>query len=210
MNRHPSGIAAIAIAACVALVQTAAARDIFILGRKLIVKDTNRTSKLVFVSKDGQIEVPDPAEGPDVVGASITVLNPLTGKIGTLPLPAEGWKVNRSGTTYKYNDGLVKALFRNRRILKVKVKNTMITIDDDSQGTLGIIFTVGTDRYCAIFDPFSIRRDKPCKFVAKKAAAPVVCPSPVGSPSGAFVARRGPAVSPDPGAYPRLGSLGRT
>ena len=173
------------------VVEGAWARDVFILGTKLVVKDTGRSSKLVFKSKDGQVEVPDPAQGPDQVGATLDVVNPLTDRVGTLTLPASGWKVNRSGTTYKYRDGLVKVLFRNRRILKIKVKNTVIDISADSQGTLGIIFTVGPDRYCAIFDPFSIRRDRPCKFVAKKAAAPVVCPGDVGSPSGAFVAGRG-------------------
>jgi hypothetical protein len=180
--------AASAFLAVAVLATSASATDFLILGKKLVVKDTKNNSKMVFKSKDDQIDVPDPALGPDQVGASLTLLNPITGVSGTLPLPAAGWKTNRSGTTYRYNDGLAKVLFRNRRQLKVKVKNTIISIRDDSQGTLGFILTVGTDRYCALFDPFSVRRDQPCKFIAKNAAAPVVCPSAGGSPSGAFVA----------------------
>jgi len=174
-------------AALVAFAMSAAAVDVPVLGTKLVLKDTGRSSKLVFRSIDPLIEVPDPAQGPDQVGATLTILNPLTGTTGTLALPAEGWSTNRSGTTYRYADGLVKVQFRNRRHLKVKVKNTVIPIRDESQGTLGVRFEIGAQVYCAIFDPFSVRRDQPCKFIAKRAAAPVTCPSVTGSPSGAFV-----------------------
>jgi len=171
----------------VALGAPAKALDVPILGTKLVVKDTGRASKLVFRSKDPLIEVPDPAAGPDRVGAQLTILNPITGVSNTLNLSIDGWSTNRSGTTYRYKDALVKAQLRNRRHLKIKVKNTVIPIRDESQGTLGLRLEIGEIVYCAIFDPFSIRRDKPCVFIAKRAAAPVTCPSVTGSPSGAFV-----------------------
>jgi len=199
------------VVACMAVSVTVEAADVPILGTKLVVKDTRRASKLVFKSKDPLLEVPGFDQGPDTLGATLTILNPTTGKSGTLNLGVAGWRVNRSGTTYKYNDGLVKVLLRNRRVLKIKVRNTVISVRDESQGTLGVLFEVGPQRYCALFDPFSIRRDQPCKFVAKRAAAPVTCPSTGGSPSGAFVTGRGfylpvPTGSQDPGVMVRPGS----
>lgn len=175
------GGVAMAIAS-VAVATSAGAIDVPILGTKLVVKDTGRSAKLVFKSVDPLLEVPDPLEGPDRLGATLTILNPTNGKVGSLSLPAAGWRANRSGTTYKYRDALVRVLLRNRRQLKVKVRSTVIDIRDDSQGTLAVHFEVGARRYCALFDPFSVRRDRPCKFVAKRAAAPVVC-SPVAAVS---------------------------
>jgi len=200
--------------ACMAVGVPVRAADVPILGTKLLIKDTGRASKLVFRSKDQSIELPDPAEGPDRVGAVLTVLNPTTGTSGTLALGAAGWRVRRNGTLYKYNDGLVKVLLRNGRQLKIRVRNTVIGIKDPSQGTLAVLFEVGTLRYCALFDASSVRRDRPCKFVAKRAAAPLACPSAVASPSGAFLPGRGshlliPAGSPGPDALVRSGPLER-
>jgi hypothetical protein len=93
-------------------------------------------------------------------------------------------------------------------------RNTVIGIKDPSQGALAVLFEVGTLRYCALFGASSVRRDRPCKFVAKRAAAPLECPSAVASPSGAFLPGRGsplliPAGSPHPAVLARPGPIER-
>jgi hypothetical protein len=160
--------------------------DRTILGTKLILNDKGNRSRLGFVSKDDLLEVPAGAGAPDVVGATLTVRNPVTGRSGTALLPAAFWRLNRSGTTFNYADGAIKVKFRNRRLLKIKAQSTIIALAGEPQGEMSIVLQIGDERYCALFDPFSVRKDKPCVFKAKRAAAPLECPGGA-SPSGAFV-----------------------
>jgi hypothetical protein len=76
--------------------------DRTILGTKLILNDKANRSRLVLVSKDDLLEVPAGAGAPDVVGATLTVRNPVTGRSGTAVLPAAFWQLNRRGTTFDY------------------------------------------------------------------------------------------------------------
>jgi hypothetical protein len=178
----------ILVATIVCLVATSGlAVDRTILGTKLILNDKGNRSKLVFVSKDDLLEVPTGDQSPDVVGATLTVRNPVTGRSGTTVLPAVFWRLNRSGTTFKYDDGTIKVKFRNRRLLKIKAQSTIIALLGEPQGEMSLVLEIGDERYCALFDPFSVRKDKPCLFKAKRAAAPLECPGGAASPSGAFV-----------------------
>jgi hypothetical protein len=161
--------------------------DRTILGTKLILNDKGNRSRLVFVSKDDLLEVPAGEEAPDVVGATLTVRNPVTGRSGTAVLPAAFWRLNRSGTTFNYDDGTIKVKFRDRRLLKIKAQSTIIALAGEPQGEMSLVLRIGDERYCALFDPSSVRKDKPCVFKAKRAAAPLECPDGAASPSGAFV-----------------------
>src|SRR5262249_25689828 len=62
------------------------------------------------------------------------------------------------------------------RILKVSGRRTGITLDEASQGTLDVVLTSGSIRYCAAFGPGSVKRDEQGRFIASNAAAPGSCP----------------------------------
>src|SRR2546422_509158 len=62
--------------------------------------------------------------------------------------------------------------------LLLKSANGRETLNEATQGTLDVVLTSGTIRYCAAFGPGSVKRDQPGRFIAHKAPAPGSCPGP--------------------------------
>lgn len=172
----------------------ALALDQLITGKKLLVKDTGRKSIFNFQSLDGAILAPSGPDAPTVVGARLQVVNPLTGENRTFEMPAARWRSDRTGTKFTYRDRkqqtgpIVQAIIKNGRFLKVKMKATGITLDEPAQTALSVVFVSGRNRYCTLFPADSIRRDEPCRFLARLSARATQCPDEaISSVTGAFL-----------------------
>ena len=179
MNGSPRTIALV-VASLLLAAPAVRAADQRVPGTKLLLKSANGREILSFKS-NGPITAPAPGSGDDPtnVGATLEILNPGTMESSTFNLPSMHWTL--SGTTFRYVDsalvesGKVKIALIGR-ILKVSGKKIGITLDEASQGTLDVVLTSGTIRYCAAFGPGSVKRDQPGRFIARSAAAPGSCP----------------------------------
>jgi hypothetical protein len=163
-------------------------------GLRLTLRGGTRPRATVIM-KSSEVVAPTPgnADDPTAAGAALTIFNPDSGESGTFQLPAANWTVNSSGTMYKFKntqapDGpsAVKlALIKNARQVKVSARATGVTLDEPTQGSIGVVLDLGNGahRYCVLFGPGTVSRDQPDRFSAKKAAAPVACPSGTTPPS---------------------------
>jgi hypothetical protein len=147
-------------------------------GKRLVA----RPQRFVFVTTTA---VTAPTRGgpddPTVAGAVLQVINPTTQEYANFPLPAGSWTANGAGTTYRYRDrvGAVSSVvLRAGRRLRVKARSAGITLNETSQGSLGLNLVSGGQQYCALFGG-SILRDEPGRFIARGAPAPATCPSNV-------------------------------
>jgi hypothetical protein len=159
---------------------SAGAADHPVLGRKLVMLAGSTAQRLTFTSKD-TILAPTTggADDPTLVGASVEIYNPISDETATLSMPAPGWTVNTSGTVYRFRDVAAPArvaIVKAGRLLKVVARSTGITLDEASQGSIGVAVTIGATTYCALFDGGSIRRDQPGRFIARNALQPGSCP----------------------------------
>ena len=73
---------------------------------------------------------------------------------------------------------MCSVVLRAGRRLRVKAHSAGITLDEPSQGSLGLNLVSGGQQYCALFGG-SILRDEPGRFIARGAPAPATCPSNV-------------------------------
>jgi hypothetical protein len=148
-------------------------------GKRLVAR-TGSTERFVFVSTAA---VNAPARGgpddPTVAGAVVQIINPTTQEYGTFPLAADKWKANAAGTRYTYRDpaGPVQSVvIRAGRRMRVRSRAVGITLNEPSQGSLGVNLVSGGQQYCAVFGG-TVVRDEPGRFVARGAPAPASCPS---------------------------------
>jgi hypothetical protein len=169
-------------------------------GNKLLVKDKEaqpEKRKLVMVSKDrAGLAAPAPgaADDPTTSGAQLTLFNPTTHESDTYALPASGWEGlgNPPGSRgYKYRDTALangpckKVIWKAGSVLKALCKGAQIhyTLDEPSQGSLGIAFNAGSTRLCAVFGG-EVKRDRPAAggqtglFKAKDAPPATTCVVP--------------------------------
>jgi hypothetical protein len=165
------------------------AADQPITGAKLLLKAKGTSQKLSFSSKDRTLVGPTLGGGddPTAAGGALEVLNPVSGETATMALPASGWSANTSGTAFKYRNSAAPggpsavraAIVRGARGLKVTARGTGVTLDAPAQGQIGVVLSVGTRRYCALFGGAAVLADQPGRFTAKNAPAPGECPTAV-------------------------------
>jgi hypothetical protein len=126
-----------------------------------------------------------PAPGPDdptAVGATLKIVNPTSGESASVDLPSSSWSASSSEVQYKFKNPAAPsgpsavrvALLRNGSI-KVRAESTLISLNETSQGSLGVVLSVGSTRYCALFGG-QVTRDMAGRFDARKAPAPTSCP----------------------------------
>jgi cysteine-rich repeat protein len=175
----------LAMLTLLASVHGAVAADHLQDGLKLVLKASAAGEKLVWVSKSPALALP--ASPPTDVGATLDIVNPGSGESATLSLPAGVWAANGAGTVLKFvnkeapnGPSPVKvAVLKDAKVLKVVARATGITLDETTQGSLGVALTVGNDRYCSVFDgPLGngvVIRDQPGQFIGKHAVAPAAC-----------------------------------
>lgn len=161
-----------------------------VAGARLQVRDDplNPAKKRIsLVAKDPGITLggPGSADDPRSGGAILRLLNPASGETNTFELPASRWRaVGATVRAYRYSDpklaeGPVSAaLVRNGGVVKATVKGAGIgyTLDEPTQGALGVVVRTGdARRYCALFGG-TLRYDEPGRFLAVGAAPPLSCP----------------------------------
>jgi hypothetical protein len=129
----------------------------------------------------------DHPSAPTVSGGFLEIINAVTGEIAAFSLPAALWEgdgtpAGSRGYTYR-DTGLVagpckKIRIMNGKRLQMSCKGAQIdfSVDEPSQGGLGIKLTLGTgNRYCMFFGGL-ILHDETGRFTAKNAPAPAACP----------------------------------
>lgn len=165
--------------------------------RALVLRDPANPAKrkLVLVSKDTALPVPaaDGGADPTAVGGSITLSNPATLESISLPLPASGWSAlgKPPGTKgFRYRDRsrangpCTAVIYRPGKVFKARCAGAGIafTLDEPSQGSLGVTIEVGSKRVCVEFGG-AVKKDQPLAgrkaglFKAADAPAPAGCPA---------------------------------
>ena len=164
---------------------SAGAADQLVPGSRLGLKvdAAHAREKLSFQSK-GVFTIPTPGspDDPSQTGATLTLTNPNTNESFTFDLPSTHWTASGSGTSYRYRDsvpvetGAVRIALVAGRKLKVTGRKVGITLDEPSQGAIGVVLTTGSFRYCALFDDGSVYIDQPGRFSARRALPAAACP----------------------------------
>src|SRR5439155_1533469 len=179
--------AAIAIIALVAsLPCRARAVEQLLPGRMLTMRAAaSGSQRTLFVGRSSAIVAPTPGgpDDPTVVGATLA-LRAASGESAAFDLPASSWSVNAAGTAYKFRNPSAPAgpstvrmaLVKDHATLRVAARATGITLDEPSQGSIAVIFTSGTLRYCTSFGG-TVVRDQPGSFIARNAPPPASCRS---------------------------------
>jgi hypothetical protein len=177
---------AVALAAGFGVATSAQAADQAIAGR-LTLRQSGARQKLTFVSRDPAFLFPvfggpnDPATGSPG-GALIDLFSQNEGT-ALLAVPRgtgkPGWTHgSRRVEFYRFRNprapGSVSpvgtVVLRRGRLLEVTARATGLPLVAP-QGTVGIRFTMGTLRNCALFGGSTVRRDRPGLFVAQGASA---------------------------------------
>jgi hypothetical protein len=124
-----------------------------ISGKNISVKTGNQTS-FTFQSDDLRNDVP--AQGsaldPRLRGAVLQLFNPTTGENETFDLAAENWTYRAHKDEYRYSDGVCGQIDLQADRLKVDCVPQSFTLDEASQGSLGVSFSLTPARHlCALF-----------------------------------------------------------
>jgi hypothetical protein len=170
--------------------------DRIMTGKKLVLKDPGDPARrrVVFVSKQKSIDTtPLSALDPVANGASLHVYN-ANGSMEEVcfDLPASNWVASGDPLRpkFKYVDttgaaGPCKvAKVTPGKILKVlctgATQPITYTLDEPTQGSMGVRFESGLARYCTAFGP-SAKKDEPGRFVATDASLVNQCPPAPGT-----------------------------
>jgi len=160
------------------------AADVLVPGQKLLMKaPPGRPERLVWTVKSAGVAAPLPsaADDPTIGGASLTIVS--GGEVATFALPAGNWQRRGRHATYHFKNTLAPAapsevkvaLLRDGRLM-VRANAIGITLDEASQGSVGLVLALGSTRYCARFGG-TVKRDQPGLFQAKNAPLPTACPT---------------------------------
>src|SRR5207249_4067541 len=129
-------------------------------GKRFLLKDNQDPSRrrLRWLARDARVTLPPPvSDRPTVAGATLLLLNPTTGETASVVMPATGWTQQANGFRYKdpgtVNGAVQRALVRGGKLVKLVAKGSGIgfTLDEPSQGSLGVVLTIGGSRYCTLF-----------------------------------------------------------
>ena len=182
MTRFGAATAAVALLAMSA--GWARATDQPVPGRKLLLSDRAGRQRATFDARGPGIAAPSlqGSDDPTRFGATLRIVNPVSGESASFDLPASHWSVSASGTAYRFKNRVAPAPPSEVRIallrsggIKVSARASGISLDEPSQGTVAVVLTTGTHRYCASFGG-RVTRDVPGRFKAMSAPAPASCP----------------------------------
>src|SRR2546428_4748373 len=179
---------ATALAMALLLDGVAFATDFLHQASLLSLKSSPVRQKLRFVARVPPVR--SPSADPMRVGASLEIVNPISGEAATFDLLPAGWSTLAATGFYRFVNPAAPAgissvrfaVIRSGSSIQVVARATGITLDEPAQGTLGVILTVGSDRYCSTCNAPS--RDESGRFVANKCAVPVACVRPPSSSTG--------------------------
>ena len=164
----------------------ASAAEQLLPGRMLTMRAAaSGAQRMLFLARSTAIAAPTPGgpDDPTIVGATLA-LRAASGESAAFDLPASSWSVNAAGTAYKFRNpsapagpsAVRMALVKDHATARVAARATGITLDEPSQGSIAVIFTSGTLRFCASFGG-DVVRDQPGSFIARNAPPPASCGS---------------------------------
>jgi len=184
----PGHRAAYVVAVWLAGAGSVLALDRPIDGLKLVLRRSSGfTEKLVFVSSDPNVPFPvrgsadDPATGTPG-GALVELFSTAVPAGVMLPAPAAGWSARRVRTgsfRFLHHDApdafsaIRSIVLRQGRSIRMVGRSTGLPLSGP-QGAVGIRFTTGTLRSCALFGPGTVRLDREGVFVAQEASAAAI------------------------------------
>jgi hypothetical protein len=166
----------------------ARASDQTLPANRLLVLDLPGYGQLLHVSRHENLGVHVPTPGgpddPTRVGATVTIYNPDSCESATFDMPASNWRLSHGERAIGFRfvnrnapaapSAVQLAEIRIDR-LKVHARSSGITLDESSQRSLGLVLTMGSQRYCTLFGG-RITRDQPGMFAGRLAPAPASCP----------------------------------
>jgi outer membrane protein assembly factor BamB len=172
----------------------ACATDVPIGGRTLKLHDRSTSgnkSRVRFVSRDAAITMPTPggSADPTLVGASLQVINTVSGESAEYVLPIGGWR--SSGSGFRFSGGRIDNFCKSAKIKNGRLGANCrgdapgFTLDEPTQDAMVVAFKLGNEVvYCARFGG-TVMRDVGSSvtlsdgfFTAKNAVAPATCPLP--------------------------------
>ena len=169
---------------------------IAVRGKSLRIRDRSDPNKrrLFVLSTDDILDTsPDGGFDPVANGAFLHLYNAMGGPDSAcLNLPASGWTASGdpAAPIFRYSDGLYangackSAIVKNRKRLRVvcsgQVQPLPYSLDEATQGTVGVRIGSGSTVYCAEFGG-TVGQDEPGTFSARKAPDACAVP-PVGCP----------------------------
>jgi hypothetical protein len=161
--------------------------DVRVAGGKLVLREKRASEHLVLVAREDVVApLPGSSVDPTLVGGELEISNPDTGERARFTTSARDWAVSAVGTVFSFRNRLetgpgaeVRAIvIKKRRRLKLSTRALGITLDEEAQRALSVVLRTGTRRYCVLFGG-RIGKDRPGRFVARRAPAPVACPGPI-------------------------------
>jgi hypothetical protein len=188
---HVASSSRLVVLLLLAVLGVARAEDERLAGSKLVLRENTKAEHLVLVAREGVLApLPGGTEDPTRVGAVLEISNPRTGERARFETVAADWTVNAVGTVFRFRNHLEKGagsevrgiVIRHQRRLKISTRALGITLDEETQRALSVVLTTGTRRYCLLFGG-KIGKDKPGRFAARNAPAPIACPAPVAATS---------------------------
>jgi hypothetical protein len=153
-------------------------------GLRLTLKRSGTKQKLLFLSDDPDAYSPLPGGNDDPVtgspgGATLELFSQHEGP-GSVTAPRGAGKPGWTTATDIYRFANASApggispvqsiILRKGKLLKVVARATGLPLAV-AEGTIGVRFTTGGLRSCALFGPSTIRHDKPGSYVATHASA---------------------------------------
>jgi len=195
IKRRPLETAAAAFLVVAALgTGPALATDQTLPGNRLLVLDMPGHTSFLHIAKHENLGVHTPTPGgpddPTVVGGSVVIFNPTSCESATFNLPASNWRIAHAEgeLAFKFVNRNAPAAPSEVQIaeigidrLKISARASGITLNEPSQGSIGLMLTTGSLRYCTLFGG-TIRKDQQGMFAARLAPAPASCPPPSCSP----------------------------
>lgn len=162
----------------------AGAADRPVPGHKLLMRaGSNGRQSLMWTAKGDEVLAPaaSGADDPSTSGATLQVLS-SSGNMATFDLPAASWARSRRGNTFRFRNHASSATPSPVRLgslrdglLRLRADATGVALENPPPAWVGLILTIGSTRYCSLFDS-GIRRAEPGRFEAVDAPAPAACP----------------------------------
>jgi hypothetical protein len=146
-----------------------------VAGAKLLLLATAANERLTFLSKDAGVAAPlvNTPSDPTLFGATVELCT-AEGTV-VFDLPANFWRVSRSGSVFKFKQrgapaDVKVAVIQGGRGLKVSSSAVGVAVPG-GLGPVGVRVSTGVVRNCVLFPPDSIVTDEPGRYLAEGAAA---------------------------------------
>ena len=152
----------VSLLVCILVAGTAAevaAADQLLPGKQVLLRaPASGKQRATWTVKSDTLVAPTPGGGsdPTLNGGSLAIVSGR-GEVATFPLPASNWERRGTGAVYRFKNPAAPgapspvkvALLRDGRV-KVSAKASGITLNEASQGSIGLVLTLGATRYCSL------------------------------------------------------------